>query len=174
MRSGNTLLRKYLESITGITTGSIYPNFYSMNFSLLSAGFKGETHLDDDSVWVFKAHHPFLFSQVSNPKVKKVLVCVRNPLDVIVSYVLQRLTQTHTKSTANRFFKENPKAWDEYVIEMARLWNEYNAYWHEVAKKIEVPVLFFRYEDLLMDSYSVLTDIFRFLLGASSIQDTYL
>jgi|LauGreDrversion4_2_1035121.scaffolds.fasta_scaffold1501881_1 hypothetical protein len=86
MRSGNTLMRKYLESITGIATGSIYPNFYTMNFSLLAAGFKGETHLDD-SVWVFKAHHPFLFSQVSNPKVSKAIVCVRNPYDVIVSFM---------------------------------------------------------------------------------------
>ena len=66
MRSGNTLMRKYLENVTGIATGSIYPNFYTMNFSLLAAGFKGETHYDD-SVWLFKAHHPFLFSQVSNP-----------------------------------------------------------------------------------------------------------
>ena len=85
-------MRKYLESVTGVVTGSIYPNFFTMNFSLLSAGFKGETHHDDDSVWVFKAHHPFLFSQVSNPKVAKALVCVRNPLDVIVSFMQLRLT----------------------------------------------------------------------------------
>ncbi len=97
MRSGSTLFRKYLESITGIATGSIYPNNYTMNFSLLSSGFKGETHTGND-IWIFKAHHPFLFSQASNPGVHKVMVCVRNPLDVIASFWHLRLTQTHTKS----------------------------------------------------------------------------
>jgi hypothetical protein len=117
-------MRRYLEQITNIATGSIYPNFYTMNFSLLSAGFKGESHTGD-SVFIFKAHHPFLFSQTANPRIHKALVCVRNPYDVIVSYMQLRLTQTHTKSCE---FTEEEEIWAPYVRDMARLWNEYNAY----------------------------------------------
>lgn len=58
--------------------------------------------------------------------------------------------------------------------DMARLWNEYNAYWHEVSKKGDVPVYFFRFEDLLTEPRKVLLSIFEFLLGAESLEGTYI
>lgn len=50
-RSGNTFLRKYLELITGITTGSeIEANVWHLPLI-------GE-HVVDDKVWVVKSHGP--------------------------------------------------------------------------------------------------------------------
>jgi hypothetical protein len=92
---------------------------------------------------------------------------------VIVSFMQLRLTQTHTKSCANEFWKEDPEVWEEYVKDMARLWNEYNAYWYDVAKKGEVPVYLFRFEDLIQDPKTVLTDIFELLLDKESLEGTY-
>ncbi len=65
------------------------------------------------------------------------------------------------------------------MADMARLWNDYNAYWHEVSKKSEVPVFFFRFEDLLTDPKHLLTETFKFLLGndgpsLTSLEGTYI
>jgi hypothetical protein len=42
-RSGNTMLRKYLENITGIATGSDQIMKFTLNVSLQYQGFKGES-----------------------------------------------------------------------------------------------------------------------------------
>lgn len=55
-RSGNSFLRKYLESLTGIITGSDCPMTFSTG--LLIAGLAGEQVIDD-SVWVIKSHNPW-------------------------------------------------------------------------------------------------------------------
>lgn len=55
-RSGNSFLRKYLEKLTGITTGS--DNDIRANICLMMAGLKGE-YIVDDTVWIVKSHHPW-------------------------------------------------------------------------------------------------------------------
>ena len=54
-RSGNTFLRKYIELISGIPTGSeMYP---CQVFPLYMHGLIGE-YTVDDSVWIVKSHDP--------------------------------------------------------------------------------------------------------------------
>ena len=57
MRSGNSFMRKFLEAITGITTGGELKR----DILLQSVGFMGEGHSADNRVWVSKSHHPFKF-----------------------------------------------------------------------------------------------------------------
>lgn len=58
-RSGNTLLRVYLEQVTGITTGSNARTIGGA-LTLQVTGLKGELHnSDDNDVWVTK-WHPYL------------------------------------------------------------------------------------------------------------------
>jgi hypothetical protein len=57
---------------------------------------------------------------------------------------------------------------------MARLWNDYNAYWHEVANQGKIPVFFFRFEDLLHDPQTVLNSALAFMLGVPTLEGTYL
>ncbi len=55
-RTGNSFLRKILENITGVFTGSDMPLFKSM--MLQQQGLLGEQIYGDDSVWITKTHFP--------------------------------------------------------------------------------------------------------------------
>ena len=83
-RSGNTFLRRFFETISGVETGaSMNPVMTTMQYML---GMRGE-NIVDDRLWIIKSHHPKKLpgdlSFVSN----KVICCVRNPLDVFPSLV---------------------------------------------------------------------------------------
>jgi hypothetical protein len=56
-RSGNTLIRSYLEKITKIYSGSDCDLRRKLNKVLLDLGMVGEGKLDD-SVWIVKSHFP--------------------------------------------------------------------------------------------------------------------
>ena len=57
-RSGNTFTRKYLETITGIVTGSDNHTLMSLlSLECSLPGFKGELHVGSE-VWVNKTHFP--------------------------------------------------------------------------------------------------------------------
>jgi len=57
-RSGNSFLRKYLESLTGVITGSDLS--VKACLATLFAGMSGE-QIVDDTVWIIKSHSPFHF-----------------------------------------------------------------------------------------------------------------
>jgi hypothetical protein len=50
-RSGNTFLRKYFETITGIATGSDQVMKFNLNIALQFSGLKGEG-ITDGRVWI--------------------------------------------------------------------------------------------------------------------------
>jgi hypothetical protein len=50
-RSGNTFLRKYFESISGLATGSDQVMKFNLNVVLQFSGFKGEG-ITDERVWI--------------------------------------------------------------------------------------------------------------------------
>lgn len=84
-RSGNTMTRKYLESILGICTGSdnhTMMSLFTMETSL--SGFKGE-FITDNKVWVNKSHFPISLPMAACHKGAKALVCIRDPFDASVS-----------------------------------------------------------------------------------------
>jgi hypothetical protein len=80
-RSGNTFLRKYIELISGVVTGSEFTN--RIPFPLQLQGLIGE-HVVDDTVFVVKCHFPLRFGPLDYP-VNKILSCVRSPFNVIRS-----------------------------------------------------------------------------------------
>lgn len=92
-RSGNTFLRKYLELITGIATGSDM-NVHSIK-PLQFAGLIGEGTVDD-TVWIIKSHHPHRFRSNPDFYCSKIIVCVRNPFEVIISWAHFHITETHS------------------------------------------------------------------------------
>lgn len=84
-RSGNTFTRKYLESITGIVTGSDNHTLMSLlSLECSLPGFKGELQVDS-KVWVNKTHFPIALPLAAKHKGYKALVCVRDPLDASIS-----------------------------------------------------------------------------------------
>ena len=72
-------MRKYIELVTGVPTGSEMPLTSCVN------GLLGD-NLVDDSVWVVKTHHPNPIMPGNNDfTANKCIVTVRNPFDVIMS-----------------------------------------------------------------------------------------
>ena len=83
-RSGNTFLRKYFELLTGVWTGA--DNTLHVNVHLQMQGLAGED-IVDDTTWVVKTHSPWCMPEAPLFKSNKVVVIVRNPLDVIISWI---------------------------------------------------------------------------------------
>lgn len=78
------MMRKYLENLTGVITGSEMKNILSLD--LMYIGLKGEG-ISDKTVWITKSHAPLApFGSSSNIVVtNQMFCCIRNILDVICS-----------------------------------------------------------------------------------------
>jgi len=83
-RAGNTFLRKCCELLTGIITGA--DNTLHVNIHLQLQGCRGED-IVDDTVWVVKTHSPWIMPEAPLFKCNKVISVVRNPLDVVLSWL---------------------------------------------------------------------------------------
>jgi len=95
-RSGNTLLRGYLEKLTQVFTGSDCDLKRPLNLQLKEMGLTGEGKLDND-VWIIKTHYPERIGRqefIAN----KCIVIVRNPLDAIFSLFNMVGTTSHNES----------------------------------------------------------------------------
>ena len=55
---------------------------YALHYSLQYCGFSGECFVDD-STWFIKTHYPLGVEKAFSAN--KVILCVRNPLDVVSS-----------------------------------------------------------------------------------------
>lgn len=83
-RSGNTFLRRYMELLTGVTTGA--DNTLHININLQMQGMKGEDVVDD-TCWVVKSHSPWVMPEAPVFSANKCIVIVRNPLDTNLSWL---------------------------------------------------------------------------------------
>lgn len=84
-RSGNSLMRKYFENVTGIATGSDMVLKHSPNVALQACGFKGEG-IVDDTCWIRKSHYPFKFMFQQGFESEIAVICTRNPMDITPSF----------------------------------------------------------------------------------------
>ena len=83
-RSGNTMLRKYLEKIMGLVTGSDADMGKRLNREIMEMGLLGEG-IVDKRVWVIKCHYPDRYGKTKFGAERAILL-VRSPLDCIVSH----------------------------------------------------------------------------------------
>ena len=81
-RCGNTFLRKNLQNITGISTGSDMSVEFNLDMQLKF--FKAE-EITDSSVWVKKSHDPKYDDMHKVHKCHKIICVVRNPYDITSS-----------------------------------------------------------------------------------------
>lgn len=124
-----------------------------------------------------KSHFPVQFRTPSPIAVNKAIVCVRNPLDIIVSEFNLHLTATHNKNIDGNVAREFPDQWDWFVQRDIKTWHNFNEYWIRMAAGARnggVPVYFFRYEDLVLNPYQIAKEVMAFVLGFPSIEGTYL
>lgn len=142
---------------------------FSLNVALQYAGFKGEGVVDD-RVWINKSHFPYRFPYDHPYETKIILCCVRNPLDVFVSQILQLSTMCHNKDI-NEDFTKYPE-WDLHISQEVLIWKKWHDYWLTKARERQIPVFFFRFEDLLVDPKKTLSDILGFALQTKSVEGT--
>jgi len=83
-RSGNTFLRRFFETITGIETGANMGVVMTSMQSML--GMRGE-NIVDDTTWIVKSHWPKVLPTDRTFTSNKVICCVRNPLDIFPSLI---------------------------------------------------------------------------------------
>lgn len=65
---------------------------------------------------------------------------------------------THNKDIVEDFTKF--PEWQMHVKHEVKNWKKWHNYWVNKAKKLQVPIYFFRYEDLITDPLPILTKIF--------------
>ena len=171
-RSGNTFLRKYLENITGVATGSDQLMKFTMNVSLQYTGFKGEG-IVKDRCWINKTHFPYRTPMDKEFDTGVIILAVRNPLDVFVSFFQMIASQTHTQTIKEPInVDEIGQFWNEFFESDVRMWVEWHDFWMEKVKTSAVPIYFFRFEDLLLQPEQILKQMFRLILGKKDLDGT--
>jgi hypothetical protein len=112
-RSGNTLLRAYLEKIMGLTSGSDCDITKKLNKDLMLMGLAGEG-LVDKRVMVVKTHYPERYGKTKFYAERAILL-VRNPLDCITSLFNMVCTGSHNRSVQDSDFQKFPQLWSEFI-----------------------------------------------------------
>jgi len=167
-RSGNTFLRRYLELITGIPTGSDNPLKYVIPLQML--GFIGEA-ITDDTVWIIKTHDPMRPWGIDF-ECNKIIVCVRNPFDVISSLVPFFALWSHKAELANQYWKNDPGFFDSFIREVDPAQIENQRAVLQNMRDRKVPVYYVKFEELRENPRKCLQEVFEFLLGVEDISGT--
>lgn len=126
-RSGNTLIRSYIEKITGVITGSDHIIDLKLNKDLFELGMTGEGKLDD-TVWIVKSHYPERLGH-SPLKVNRCVLMVRSPIDSLWSFFNMMATQSHNKSISDDQLLKLPEMWDVFVRDELQTWKNFHDYW---------------------------------------------
>ncbi|CAM9493516.1 unnamed protein product [Ascophyllum nodosum] len=177
-RSGNSLLRRLLEEVTGIITGSDTRPDRTLSRILSVFGMQGEGVVDE-RVRVVKTHFPERkgFREFEG---KRVVLLVRNPFDSIDSYFNMALTNTHNKSLHECVYSELAEHWDAMIrneIKASRnpgplsVWERFYSYWLTSG----VPVHVIRFEDLVSRPEDCLRDAVAFIheISAKEVEEIF-
>ena len=167
-RAGNTMIRAYLDKITGIYTGSAIFFDNPMNKALKEGGLAGEA-VNDKRVWIAKNHYPVSLGDTIFNSQKAILI-VRNPLDVIPSQWNVSCTSTHSLSVHADTYTDYSNLWDSYIKTSAIRCQKYVDFWLNSG----IPVHVIRYEDCLLKPEETLTDLMKFIYSQKSLEGTRL
>jgi hypothetical protein len=172
-RSGNSFLRRFIELITGVVTGS--DARLDMVLPLQMCGLAGEGHVSEDNVWITKSHSPLDSHFIPMFHANKMIFLMRNPLDVIPSLCNLLNFGSHSLSPKEEYHSVFPSFWDRIIKQLTSVMKQFFEKNHRNAAQC-VPTYFVRYEDLILDPVSVLIELFQFLfeVPASEIAGTVL
>ena len=90
-----------------------------------------------------------------------IILAVRNPLDVFISFFNMVATQSHSKTFSNDINEPNiAPFWDHFFESDVEQWFQWHTFWMDKIENSDIPIYFFRFEDLLLDPEPVLKEIF--------------
>ncbi len=167
-RSGNTLLRAYLERIMGLVTGSDVDIKRKLNSTLLELGLAGEG-LADERVWVVKTHYPERLQKITYGAERAILL-VRSPLDCIPSFFNMLCSGSHNLSIADDDFQKFSKEWADFIEEEITVWRDFIQFWIDSG----IPTHIIRYEDILTRPSQTLHNLMQFVFNQTDIDQTVL
>jgi len=103
----------------------------------------------------------------------KVVCCVRNPLDVFVSFASLGNTLSHSGQPEYSYSKDYPEWWDFWVNDQAERHNRYfQTMLDHCNKDNKNPIYITRYEDLVDNPKAELTGLYKFLLDMDDLAGT--
>jgi hypothetical protein len=153
-----------------VTTGATVHLHTSTSLQVM--GLKGE-YVTDNRVWIIKAHHPCLMPMVKTFDSNKVLCCVRNPLDVIVSFASLANTMSHSAQPEWNYAKDYPKWWDWFIRNAI---DNHLRYFETMIRHCtsegKNPIYICRFEDLIKNSKEEMEGVMKFLLDVDSLEGT--
>ena len=173
-RSGNSLMRKFFETVTGVATGSDQVMKHGPNVALQYCGFKGEGMIDERN-WIKKTHYPIRFHFMKGFSSDIAVICTRNPLDITPSLFYLSFGWTHDKSFNEKLI-EDPcwSVWKVFQKRCTEAWHMWHQYWIDMAEQTDKPIYFFRFEDVMANPRKELTNLMKFILGMESTEGTVL
>lgn len=165
-RSGNTLLRAYLEKVMGLVTGSDCDITKKLNLELMNMGLAGEG-LVDKRVWVVKTHYPERYGKTKFGAERCILL-VRSPLDCVTSLFNMVCSGSHDRSITDDDFVKFSTHWAQFIEQEITVWKDFHDFW----LKAKIPVHIIRYEDIVLRPEPTLNDLMKFILNVDSIDGT--
>ena len=158
-RSGNTLLRAYLERTMGLVTGSDVDIKRKLNSTLLELGLAGEG-LADERVWIVKTHYPERLQKIKYGAERAILL-VRSPLDCLPSFFNMLCSGSHNLSIADGDFVKFNREWSEFIEEEITVWRDFINFWLGCG----IPTHIIRYEDILSNPNETLDELMKFVFS---------
>lgn len=165
-RSGNTLLRAYLERMMGLVTGSDCDITKKLNLQLMDMGLNGEG-LVDKRVWVVKTHYPERYGKTKFAAERCILL-VRSPLDCVTSLFHMVCSGSHDRSIANQDFATFESHWNEFIEQEITVWKDFHEFW----MRAKIPVHIIRYEDILQQPFNAFSSLIKFILNVDDLTGT--
>ena len=148
-RSGNTLLRSLLESITGIVTGSDTRPDRTLSLALADRhDLVGEGVISTSQTSIVKTHWPERIGYRPYTAHRAVLL-VRNPFDAIDSYWNLNVTNTHTDKVVDEVYQEHAVFFQQLALNEMKIWLDFLHFWN--SQREHAPILWMRYEDLIQN-----------------------
>ena len=102
----------------------------------------------------------------------KVIVIVRNPLDTNLSWLHLAAMNNHATKSPFDYEKDYPQYFDWWIKDCNTYINQWMTQMMKDSKFRDVPMLFIRFEDLVMNPEPELYNLMRFLLGIRDLTGT--
>ena len=155
--------------LTGVPTGS--DNTLHTDTTLQMSGMKGED-LTDDTTWIVKTHSPWIMEFAPQFTANKIIVIVRNPTESNISWLNLVSTGAHSIKVPFKTNELYPNFWNWWTKDcMGHMLNWYKTLMKD-ARERACPVLFVRFEDLVMDPEPVLMQMMKFILNVNDLSGT--
>mmetsp|Transcript_9668 Transcript_9668/g.7305 ORF Transcript_9668/g.7305 Transcript_9668/m.7305 type:complete len:132 (-) Transcript_9668:432-827(-) len=122
--------------------------------------------LQDDRVWLVKSHYPENSNSHNIRNIHKAIVCVRNPIDTIVSLFQFAISGSHDLAIYPEEFNVNRETWQKFIRQEITVWYDFYKFWLDS----KIPIHLIRFEDILSDPFTTFSGVMKLLLNAKSIE----